>query len=238
MMLARRCRPLCRVPSSHTLSWARGFRALVADKSPGDGTPASTVQRFGATSELPRQDPNADVEISVTHSTINYKDAMIINGQKGVVRKYPIVGGIDYAGIVAKSSSPLWKEGDKVVLTGNKAGQYFDGGYSERATCRAEWLVEVPPEFSVAQSMTIGTAGVTAAMCVHYLEAFGGEAIVRAHPRDGSCRRQGRLPSHFFQREALKSLQAQGVATLWELIEESRRERCHRSLRARAKAVG
>jgi len=81
--------------------------------------------------------------------------------------------GIDYAGVVARSSSPLWREGDAVVLTGNKAGQYFDGGYAERATCRAEWLVAPPPALSLAQSMVVGTAGVTAAMCVDYLQRFG-----------------------------------------------------------------
>ena len=159
----------------HTLSlrrFARGFRALVADKAPAEGA-ASKLLEFGTVSELPRQDPAADVEVAVTHTTLNYKDAMIINGQKGVVKKFPIVGGIDYAGVISKSSSPLWREGDAVVLTGNKAGQYFDGGYAERATCRAEWLVAPPPELSLAQSMTIGTAGVTAAMCVHYLERYG-----------------------------------------------------------------
>jgi len=152
--------------------FSRGLRALVANNAK-ESTPASKLLEFASVSELPRQDPSADVEVAITHSTLNYKDAMIVLGQKGVVRKYPIVGGIDYAGTVAKSSSPLWKEGDAVVLTGNKAGQYFDGGYSERATCRAEWLVAPPPAFSLAQSMTIGTAGVTAAMCVHYLEKFG-----------------------------------------------------------------
>lgn len=153
-------------------NFVRGFRALVADKASGDG-PASKLANFASVTDLPRQDPAADVEVEITHTTLNYKDAMIVNGQKGVVRKYPIVGGIDYAGIVAKSTSSLWREGDAVVLTGNKAGQFFDGGYSERATCRAEWLVAPPSEFNLAQSMTIGTAGVTAAMCVHYLETVG-----------------------------------------------------------------
>ena len=151
---------------------SRGFRALVADKAPTEG-PASRMLEFASVADLPRQDPDADVEVAVTHTTLNYKDAMIVNGERGVVKDFPIVGGIDYAGVVSKSSSPLWREGDAVVLTGNKAGQFFDGGYAERAACRAEWLVAPPAEFSLAQSMTIGTAGVTAAMCVHYLERFG-----------------------------------------------------------------
>ena len=151
---------------------SRGFRALVTDPGRSDG-PASRMLHFPGASALPRQDPAAEVEVAVSHSTLNYKDAMIVRGRKGVVRGYPIVGGIDYAGVVARSSSPLWKEGDAVVLTGNKAGQFYDGGYAERATCKAEWLVARPPEFSAAQSMTIGTAGVTAAMCLHYLEEYG-----------------------------------------------------------------
>jgi len=89
------------------------------------------------------------------------------------VRQYPIVAGIDFAGRVVRSSNPMWREGDAVVLTGNKAGQFFDGGYSERATCRAEWLVSPPPQFDLAQCMTIGTAGITAAMCVLHLERSG-----------------------------------------------------------------
>lgn len=153
----------------------RGFRALVAHSKADvpDGEPASKVLSFDTVADLPRQDPLADVEVAVTHSDVNFKDGMILTGAKGVVKKYPIVAGIDYAGVVVRSANPLWKEGDAVVLTGNKAGQFFDGGYSERATCRGEWLVSPPPSLSLAQSMVVGTAGITAAMCIEHLERVG-----------------------------------------------------------------
>jgi acrylyl-CoA reductase (NADPH) len=162
---------------SARLASSRGFRAVVA-RFQGDvseGEAASRVLEFDSCADLPKQDPHADVEVAITHSDLNYKDAMIVLGQKGVVRGngYPIVAGIDYAGTVVRSSNPLWKEGDSVVLTGNKAGQFFDGGYSERATVRGEWLVGLPPTLTLAQSMAIGTAGITAAQCISYLESHG-----------------------------------------------------------------
>jgi len=110
----------------------------------------------------------------VTHSTLNYKDGLIVLGKPGVVRNFPIVAGIDYAGVVRASRSAALREGDAVVLTGNKAGQYFDGGYAQRAACQAEWLVRLPAAFDAADAMTIGTAGVTAMMCVRQLERVGG----------------------------------------------------------------
>ena len=153
----------------------RGFRALVArsKKEVSEGEPASHVEEFNSVADLPRQDPLADVEVAITHSDVNFKDGMIIAGQKGVVKQFPIVGGIDYAGVVVKSTNPLWSEGEAVVLTGNKAGQFFDGGYSERATVRGEWLVAPPPRLSLAQTMLVGTAGITAAQCIVHLEKFG-----------------------------------------------------------------
>jgi NADPH:quinone reductase-like Zn-dependent oxidoreductase len=94
-------------------------------------------------------------------------------GKPGVVREYPIVAGIDCVGYVRSSRSALFREGDAVVLTGNKAGQYFDGGYAQRATAQAEWLVPLPANLSPSDAMVIGTAGVTAMMCVRHLEVAG-----------------------------------------------------------------
>jgi len=99
---------------------------------------------------------------------------MILRGQRGVVRNWPIVPGIDFAGVVRHSHSKLFSEGDAVVLTGNKAGQHFDGGFSERATCQAEWLVPIPPTFDTVDAMTIGSAGFTAMQCISNLEVAGG----------------------------------------------------------------
>ena len=114
------------------------------------------------------------MEVAVEYSTVNYKDGLILTGQKGVVRNWPLVPGIDYAGRVVRSRSPLWKEGDAVLLTGNKAGQFFDGGYAERASCQAEWLVGVPEALGTRGAMVLGSAGMTAMMCVLHLERFGG----------------------------------------------------------------
>ncbi len=115
----------------------RAFRAIVvhSEASRPDG-PTATIQEFSSLADLPRQDADATVEVDVEFSTLNFKDGLILRGQKGVVREWPIVPGIDYAGRVARSRSPLFREGDKVVLTGNKAGQFFDGGYSERASAQ------------------------------------------------------------------------------------------------------
>lgn len=106
----------------------------------------------------------------MTHSTLNYKDGLIVLGKPGVVREFPIVPGIDFAGVVRSSLADGIREGDSVVLTGNKAGQYFDGGYAQRASCQSEWLIPIPPRFNAVDAMTIGTAGVTAMMCVQHLE--------------------------------------------------------------------
>jgi acrylyl-CoA reductase (NADPH) len=124
--------------------------------------------------ELPRQDPEAEVVVDVSHSDLNYKDAMIVLGRKGVVKGWPIVPGIDFAGTVRSSRSPLFQPGDSVALTGNKAGQFIDGGYAERAACQAGWLAPIPYPLNALSAMTIGTAGVTAMMCVSHLESAGG----------------------------------------------------------------
>lgn len=138
----------------------------------GDDTTA--IHSFGSLGDLPQQDPEATVEVDVSHSDLNYKDAMIVLGHKGVVKSWPIVPGIDFAGIVRASRSPLFRPGDAVLLTGNKVGQHFDGGYAERAACQAEWLVPIPAPFDALDAMTVGTAGITAMMCVAHLEAAGG----------------------------------------------------------------
>ena len=164
-----------RIAPTRGLPQHRGFRALVANsaKSVPPGAPTVVEHDISSVSDLPRQDPEANVEIAVEYSTLNYKDGLILTGQKGVVREWPLVPGIDYAGTVVRSASPLWREGDAVLLTGNKAGQFFDGGYAERATCQAEWLVPIPDGLDSFGSMVIGSAGMTAMQCILHLERFG-----------------------------------------------------------------
>mmetsp|Transcript_82761 Transcript_82761/g.210589 ORF Transcript_82761/g.210589 Transcript_82761/m.210589 type:complete len:407 (+) Transcript_82761:3-1223(+) len=157
-----------------------GFRAWIVDSHKGK-LKHRAVTDFKDVSELPRQDPDANVTVRVHFSDLNYKDAMIIQGQHGLCKGFPIVPGIDFSGVVEQSDSPLWKVGDEVVLTGNKIGQHFDGGWSGKCRVQAEWLVPRPSNFSLEECMIIGTAGFTAMQMVVHLEDFGGMTPVGGH---------------------------------------------------------
>ena len=152
------------------------FRALVLDEK--DGKVAASLKAVGE-SDL----PPGDVTVSVTHSTLNYKDGLILAGLGRIVRKYPHVPGIDFAGVVESSASPAFKPGDKVVLTGWRVGEWYWGGYAQRARVKSEWLVPLPAGMSLQQAMAIGTAGFTAMLAVMALERHGlkldaGEVLV------------------------------------------------------------
>ena len=112
-----------------------------------------------------------DVTVRVTHSTINYKDGLAITGKAPVVRRWPMIPGIDFAGVVESSSNPGFKPGDEVVLNGWGAGETHLGGYSQYARVKGEWLVPLAPGLSLAQAMAIGTAGYTAMLAILALEA-------------------------------------------------------------------
>jgi acrylyl-CoA reductase (NADPH) len=114
--------------------------------------------------------PGGDVLVNVDYSTVNYKDALAITGKSPVVRKFPMVPGIDFAGIVEESSNPLWKPGDRVVLNGFGVGEGHWGGLAGKARVKAEWLVRLPEAMSASSAMAIGTAGYTAMLCVMALE--------------------------------------------------------------------
>ncbi|WP_427025303.1 MDR family oxidoreductase [Aureimonas ureilytica] len=114
-----------------------------------------------------------DVDVAVEATTINYKDALALTGRAPVVRRWPMVPGIDLAGTVAASRSALWREGDKVILNGHGLGETHWGAYAGLARVKAEWLVPLPAPFSAAEAMGIGTAGYTAALCVLALERHG-----------------------------------------------------------------
>jgi acrylyl-CoA reductase (NADPH) len=114
-----------------------------------------------------------DVDVAITHTTINYKDGLAITGKGPVVRKFPLIPGIDFAGIVTASTNPEFAPGDAVVLNGWGVGEVHHGGYAERARVKGDWLVKKPDGFTSAQTMAIGTAGYTAMLCVMALEAHG-----------------------------------------------------------------
>lgn len=117
--------------------------------------------------------PDGEVTVDVAYSTINYKDGLAITGKGPVVRKFPMVPGIDFAGVVAASSHADFKPGDSVVLNGWGVGEGHWGGLAARARVKGDWLIKLPKVFSAKQAMAIGTAGYTAALCVDALLRHG-----------------------------------------------------------------
>jgi acrylyl-CoA reductase (NADPH) len=153
------------------------FRALVVEKAE-DGTTHASVQEL-ADDRL----PDGDVTVAVEYSTVNYKDGLCVGPGGGLVRSYPHVPGIDFAGTVEASSDPRYKAGDKVVLTGWRVGEVHWGGYAQKARVRADWLVPLPAGLTTRQAMAVGTAGFTAMLAVMALEDHGltpdkGEVLV------------------------------------------------------------
>ncbi|SIS72057.1 acrylyl-CoA reductase (NADPH) [Insolitispirillum peregrinum] len=117
--------------------------------------------------------PDGNVTVRVSHSTLNYKDALAITGKGPVVRKFPMVPGIDLVGTVEDSSHPDYGAGDQVILNGWGVGESHWGGLAQKARLNGDWLVPLPAAFSPQQAMTIGTAGYTAMLCVLALEQHG-----------------------------------------------------------------
>ena len=117
--------------------------------------------------------PENNVAIDVEYSTINYKDGLAIMGKPGVVRNYPMIPGIDLAGIVTASDSADYSAGDRVVLNGWDVGEMHWGGLAQKSRLQSEWLVPIPDAFDTKQAAAIGTAGYTAMLCVLALEEHG-----------------------------------------------------------------
>jgi acrylyl-CoA reductase (NADPH) len=152
------------------------FSAIVIDKN-------DAGQTVGLTQIDEAQLPEGNVTIDVDYSTLNFKDGLAITGKSPVVRKFPMVPGIDLAGTVTDSSHPDYKAGDKVVLNGWGVGETHWGGLAQKARLNGDWLVPLPAAFTGRQAMAIGTAGYTAALCVDALIAHGvspeqGEVLV------------------------------------------------------------
>jgi acrylyl-CoA reductase (NADPH) len=116
---------------------------------------------------------DGDVTVAVSHSTVNYKDGLVVTGRAPVVRRFPMIPGIDLAGVVQESASDAFRPGDKVLLNGWGLSETHYGGYAERARVKSEWLVPLPDAFSTADVMAIGTAGYTAMLSVLALEDAG-----------------------------------------------------------------
>ncbi|MCB2111144.1 MAG: oxidoreductase [Defluviimonas sp.] len=144
-----------------------GFRALVVERDDEGKTLAAV--RMAEESDLPA----GEVLVRVDHSTVNYKDGLCIGPGGGLVRTYPHVPGIDFAGTVESSDDPRYKAGDKVVLTGWRVGETRWGGYAEKARVPADFLVPLPAGFSTRAAMAVGTAGLTAMLAIMALEDHG-----------------------------------------------------------------
>ncbi|MBF9050487.1 acryloyl-CoA reductase [Roseobacter sp. HKCCD9010] len=154
------------------------MRALIVEKDEESGKTSAAVQEVDE-SRL----PEGDVTVAVEFSTLNYKDGLCIGPGGGLVRTYPHVPGIDFAGTVEASDDPRYKPGDKVVLTGWRVGEVHWGGYAEKARVKADWLVPLPDGLTTRQAMAVGTAGFTAMLAVMALEDHGltpekGEVLV------------------------------------------------------------
>jgi acrylyl-CoA reductase (NADPH) len=142
------------------------FKAILIDKQ--DGTQSVRLADLDE-----GQLPEAPVTVRVEYSTINYKDGLAISGKSPVVRKFPMVPGIDFAGVVESSSSDAWRTGDRVLLNGWGVGEGHWGGLAQKARVNPAWLQRLPERFSAQQAMAIGTAGYTAALCVEALVKQG-----------------------------------------------------------------
>ena len=152
------------------------FRAVRADK-----TDAGQVVQFVDMDESELMD--GDVTIRVTHSTVNYKDGLTLSGKSPVIRRFPMVLGVDLAGIVESSRRSDFSPGDEVVLTGYGLSETHFGGYAERARVNGDWLVKLPTGLTRSQAMAIGTAGFTAMLALmaierHDLTPSAGAALV------------------------------------------------------------
>src|SRR5215813_1403444 len=116
---------------------------------------------------------DGDVTVRVEYSTVNYKDGLAIIGKTPVVRRFPMIAGIDFAGTVESSANAAWKSGDQVILNGWGCGETHLGAYGEKARVKGEWLVRLPAGMTTRDAMAIGTAGYTAMLCVMALERHG-----------------------------------------------------------------
>jgi acrylyl-CoA reductase (NADPH) len=142
------------------------FKALRIDKA--DKGTTATITQFDDAELM-----DGDVTVAVEWSTLNYKDGLAVTGKAPVVRRFPMIAGIDFAGTVAQSSNPAWKAGDKVVCNGWGMGETHLGAYAEKARVNGDWLVKLPQTVSTREAMAIGTAGYTAMLSVMALEDHG-----------------------------------------------------------------
>ncbi|HEX4407750.1 MAG TPA: MDR family oxidoreductase [Xanthobacteraceae bacterium] len=142
------------------------FKAIVVDKT--DAGQSVQLTDFDDKNLM-----DGDVTVHVDYSTLNYKDGLAVTGKAPVVRRFPMIAGVDFAGTVEASSHPAWKPGDKVILNGWGLGETHLGAYAQKARVKGDWLVRLPDAFIARDAMAIGTAGYTAMLAVMALERAG-----------------------------------------------------------------
>ena len=142
------------------------FKAIVVDKT--DSGQSVRLRDFDEKDLM-----DGDVTVRVEWSTVNYKDGLAVTGKAPVVRRFPMIAGVDFAGTVESSSHAAWKPGDKVILNGWGLGETHLGAYAEKARVKGDWLVRLPANMTARDAMAIGTAGYTAMLCVLALERAG-----------------------------------------------------------------
>ena len=155
---------------------ANTFKALLVSKT-------ETGQSAAITEMDESQLMAGDVTIRVSHSSLNYKDGLAVTGKGPIIRQFPMIPGVDFAGIVTASQNPKWKAGDAVILQGWGVGEGHHGGFAQMARVKAEWLIALPKGWSAEQAMAVGVAGFTSMRCVIALEQQGvkpdqGEVLV------------------------------------------------------------
>ena len=189
------------------------FSAILIEKG-DDG------QTVGLTSLEEAQLPDGDVTVDVEYSTLNFKDGLAITGKSPVVRKFPMVPGIDLAGVVTDSAHADWSKGDRVVLNGWGVGETHWGGFAQRARLNGDWLVPLPSNFTAKQAMSIGTAGYTASLCVDALLDNGvrpdqGEVLVT-----GATGGVGSIAIALLAKNGFKVVAATGKSSEAEYLEQ------------------
>lgn len=142
------------------------FNALLLDQT--DGKTTAAIRQLEV-ADLPA----GEVLVDVAYSSLNYKDGLAVTGTGKIIRSFPMVPGIDFAGTVVESASDRFQPGDAVILTGWGVGERFWGGYAQKARVKSDWLVAMPAGLDAHKAMTIGTAGLTAMLCVMTLEEAG-----------------------------------------------------------------
>lgn len=154
------------------------FKAVVMNQAE-DGQSVLSIEQL----EEGVLSPDGEVLVAVRYAGLNYKDGLCLNGKGGLIRQFPRIPGVEFAGEVLESRDPRYKAGDKVIATGSRIGEIWHGGYAEKASVKADWLVPLPDGIDLRQSMIFGTAGITAVFALQALECHGltpdkGEVLV------------------------------------------------------------